>query len=379
METTRSIMTRLICHLLPDAQQYETIESLNDDLLSKLYEMSAKQDLAHLVAASLEKKGLLPKNQIGKAFEKQKMLSILRREQQNYEEKRICDLLEEERIDYILLKGAVIKRFYPEEWMRTSCDIDILIKPEQTEKAIKALTERFGYIHDRAGNRDHSLIAKNRVNLELHYSLLSVDYRLNPLLLRAWEFAEAKEQGYEYAFTNEFFLYHTVAHAQYHFVEGGCGARCILDLWLLLRDLEYSEEKLFSLLDESGSRKFFLGLKELGKVWFEGLPHNESTLLLEEYILNGGMFGSRYNLGSTGMHKGGNNWFKYLWSRIYYPREKLEKVYYDLKEKPWLFPVYQVRRWFNIFKKENRMGVYEELKGRAKGDSTAKLMEYLGI
>ena len=39
----------------------------------------------------------------------------------------ICSALNRESIAYIPLKGSVIKDLYPESWMRTSCDIDILV------------------------------------------------------------------------------------------------------------------------------------------------------------------------------------------------------------------------------------------------------------
>ncbi|MBO4954226.1 MAG: nucleotidyltransferase family protein, partial [Clostridia bacterium] len=36
-------------------------------------------------------------------------------------------------IDFMPLKGAVIRQYYPEPWMRTSCDIDIHVKKDRLE------------------------------------------------------------------------------------------------------------------------------------------------------------------------------------------------------------------------------------------------------
>ncbi len=378
MNSVQDIMVGLLCECLPHAVKRDILQITESEILAKLYDLSSKHDIAHLVALGLEKRGLLPNNKIGAAFTKQKMLAIFRREQINFEEERICRLFEENAITYIPLKGAVIKKYYPEEWMRTSCDIDILVHPNQVDDAIKALVENFGYVHDRAGNRDHSLLSKSGVNLELHYSLTSVDERLNPLLSRAWEYAIPENGGYKHRLSDEYFMFHTIAHAQYHFMEGGCGARCLIDLWLLEQKNEFDRQKLLALLSECGSVDFYKGLLKLTEVWFEGIPHSEMTVLLEEYILNGGMFGSRFNQGSSGEHRGGN-WFSYIFNRIFFTREHLERIYPNLKKHPLLFPYYQVKRWFNLFKKENRQGVLSELKGRKQAEATSRLMKELGI
>jgi len=378
MDRIREIMFGLLCESFPNAMQREIPKSIEPDEIAKLYELSVSHDIAHLIAVALEKHELLPDDDIGAAFRKQKMLAIFRREQIDFEEARICELFEKKEIAYIPLKGAIIKKFYPQPWMRTSCDIDILIHPQQIDLAIAALTEEYGYVHTGYNNRDHSLLSKSGVNLELHYYLISNDERLNPLLLRAWDYASSEKGGYRYKFSDEYFLFHTIAHAQYHFMEGGCGARCLIDLWLIGQDLKFDEGRLYELLDECGSVGFYKGLLELIGVWFEGKPHSELTLMLEDYILNGGMFGSRFNQGSSGEHKGGN-WLKYIYSRIFFPREKLERIYPKLKDRGWLLPYYQVKRWFNLFKRENRKGVISELKGRSQRATTEKMMEELGI
>ncbi len=378
METTRSIMLDLLCECLPNAARHNIPENIDSETISSLYTLASNHDIAHLIALALENHRLLPNNEIGDEFKKQKLLAIFRREQINFEEERICTLLEEEKIDYIPLKGAIIKNFYPEQWMRTSCDIDILIHPQDSERAIKELNQKYGYIHTGSNNRDHSLSAKSGVTLELHYHLISNDERLNPLLLKAWEYAIPENGGCKHKFTNEYFLFHTIAHAQYHFMEGGCGARCLIDLWLLNKGFDFDKEKLFDLLNQCGSVGFYNGLVSLTRVWFEGEHHSELTLMLEDYILNGGVFGSRFNQGSSGEHKGGNL-FKYIFSRIFFSREKLERIYPNLKKHSILLPYYQIKRWFNLFKKENRKGVISELKGRSQRETTAKMMEELGI
>lgn len=52
----------------------------------------------------------------------------------NYEYEQVCDALEKAEIPFIPLKGVVIREYYPEPWMRTSCDIDILVREKNLKK-----------------------------------------------------------------------------------------------------------------------------------------------------------------------------------------------------------------------------------------------------
>ena len=69
-------------------------------------------------------------------------MSVYRNEQIKYAFAQICDTFELSSIPYIPLKGSVIRPYYPKESMRTSCDIDILVKEENHEAAIDVLVQR---------------------------------------------------------------------------------------------------------------------------------------------------------------------------------------------------------------------------------------------
>lgn len=54
----------------------------------------------------------------------------------------ISNALESQQIEYILLKGAVIRDLYPQKWMRTSCDIDVLVHEDELNCAISIIEKR---------------------------------------------------------------------------------------------------------------------------------------------------------------------------------------------------------------------------------------------
>ena len=97
----------------------------------ELYRLSKKHDMAHIVGAALERRGLLGDDEVSAAFRKQQMLAVYRYETINYELEEIRELFEGEGIAFMPLKGSVIRKYYPQPWMRTSCDIDILVKEEE--------------------------------------------------------------------------------------------------------------------------------------------------------------------------------------------------------------------------------------------------------
>lgn len=112
-----------VCGMTIDRSQYE----LTDEELVKLYKLSKSHDLAHLVGDVLIKNDLIGDGEIKAKFQKQIMLAVYRYEKINYELGRLRKVLNEAEIPFIPLKGSVIRQYYPEPWMRTSCDIDVLV------------------------------------------------------------------------------------------------------------------------------------------------------------------------------------------------------------------------------------------------------------
>ena len=99
--------------------------------IQALYDLSVFHDMAHLVCSGLDRAGLMPEGEayapLVKAFRKQKKLAVFRAENIAYEYGRLRKVLGDAGIDYMPLKGSILRGYYPEGWMRTSCDIDLLV------------------------------------------------------------------------------------------------------------------------------------------------------------------------------------------------------------------------------------------------------------
>ena len=139
------------------------------ELLAKLYTLSKSHDLAHLVGDALTKNNIIGDGEIKAKFQNQMMLAVYRYEKINYELGRLREAMNEAKIPFIPLKGSVIRQYYPKPWMRTSCDIDILVHESDLERAVAILVDKLAYKRESKGSHDISLFSDYGVHLELHY------------------------------------------------------------------------------------------------------------------------------------------------------------------------------------------------------------------
>ena len=317
-----------------------------------LYEMSRHHDLAHLLDYAYKISGIeITDEKTSFKFLKQQAMSVMRYENLSLALKEISLLLEEEKIQFIPLKGAVIRNLYPEPWMRTSCDIDILVHEEELDRAEKLICEKLGFTSKgERGYHDISLYSNTGVHLELHFNIKENMDNIDGLLEKVWEYALPKSEGScEHVLKNEFLLFQHVAHMSYHVVGGGCSLRYFMDLYLLENRLDLDKFVFDKMLAECGLEKFHKASLKLANVWFANKEHDDITLLYQRYILNGGIYGTKMNSIAAKAEKKGT--LSYICGRIFMPYEQLCVTYPSLKGKKLLVPFYQVRRWGRILKK----------------------------
>ena len=343
--------------------------------LAAMYQLSKAHDVAHLVGDALNKSGVfenlsadIDENEraaiakVKEKFDEQIFTAVYRYENINYELEQICKTLEEAKIPFIPLKGSVIRKYYPEPWMRTSCDIDILVKEADADKAAEYLQTQLQYGVDRKGQHDVSMFTASNVHVELHFKLLDSDFKQVKDLIDVWSGDEISLlSDSEYQMSKELFLLYHIYHMAKHFVHGGCGIKPFIDLWIIKNKVGFDEEKAQKMLQESGLLAFFERSTDLVNVWFEGKEHSEITQEMEIYILQGGVYGTlKQNLAMSQNKKGGK--FRHLLSKIFLSYEQMKVYYPSVKKCPILFPFYQVRRWCRILFCGGRKAAMNEIK-----------------
>lgn len=356
-----------------------------NDELKALYKLSKSHDLVHIVADALIKRQLIEDENVKNVFEAAIMSAVFRYENINGELETIKKALSEAKIPFIPLKGSVIRKFYPEPWLRTSCDIDVLVHENDVKAMTEILTSKFGFTLEDRAYHDYSLYSSTGIHLELHFSIKENCKNLDKVLQCAWDYAiPLPESPYEFVFTNEFILFHIYAHAAYHFVEGGgCGIRPFIDVKLLKQNIEYDADKLTSLLSEAKISVFANNFDKLYRAWFDGGEYDETTLEMEAFVLNGGVYGNVQNRTAT-RRTSKKGAFRNLWARLWLPYETLCEYYPKLKGRRILQPFYEIKRWFKLFKKDVRKRSVNEIKvnteiSEDKVASAEKMLKDLGL
>ncbi len=323
----------------------------SEELLPNLYETANMHDVTHLVAKGLSENGMFINGEAYSEKFKSKMLQALYRyEQMNYVYCEICSALEKESIPYMPLKGSILRSYYPEPWMRTSCDIDVLVHKEDLQMAVSYLTKNLNYEERELSPHDVSLYTSAGIHIELHFDLVE-DGRANnavEILRTAWDYAVLRKEGsFLYDTTDDFFYFYHIAHMAKHFEIGGCGVRTFIDQWILDNMDNKDQCKRDELLKKGGLSRFAEVARHLSKVWLDGAEHTEITKQLESFIVSGGAYGTTENRVAVQQQKKGGK-LKYALSRVFIPYEIIKYQYPILQKHRWLTPIMEIRRWCKL-------------------------------
>lgn len=329
----------------------EVVAACTPSILSKVYYLAAKHDLAHLAAHALENL-TLSENEILKKFKAAKSQAIYRYMRQDFEYHRICNALEQGNIPFIPLKGAVLRDQYPQAWMRTSVDLDVLVHPEDVTRAADILEAKLSYKIEGRATHDVSLQTPGGAHIELHFDLVEEGRASSAkaVLDKVWEIAVLKDgSDFCYELPDAWLYFYHIAHMAKHFEVGGCGIRAFLDLWLLENIAAGDPNHRRVMLEQGGLLRFTQAAVKLSRVWFSCEAPDDLSQRLEQFILQGGTFGSSGNRVALNQQNRGGK-LAYLISRIFIPYEKLKRYYPILEKYRWLTPFMQVRRWFMLLK-----------------------------
>lgn len=344
MQTTEILFAVLRYVVCGEALTEEIKKACTPGMLEAVYALAQKHDLAHLVAHAVE--GLdIPDCEVLKNLKNAKIRAIYRYARMDYEYARICQILEAARIPFIPLKGSVLRQYYPEPWMRTSGDIDVLVKEDDLAHAVRELEAQGWTADSQLQYQNICLHASSGVLLELHFNIRVKMDAADAVMDAVWQNVICEEgKQYTYRQTDPFFICHHVAHMAKHVLVGGCGIRPFLDIWLLISRLPPDDKILQALCQEAHLGVFFQQALLLANVWFGKEQHTQMSEKLETFVLNGGVYGSVSNKVVVSQAIVGGKRRHFL-HRMFVPYEEMKRMYPVLKEKGWLMPAYQVVRW----------------------------------
>lgn len=355
------------------------------EMLEELYPLAKSHDVAHLVGKALDGLGL-PESPTLTKFRNKMLQAVYRYARQDYEYQQVCASLEAAQIPYLPLKGTVLRPHYPEAWMRTSCDTDILIHKEDLARAKAVILNDLHFTERRTSPHDVSLISPTKELLELHFAIIEdfVSPKAREILDRVWEYVTpAADSAYRYEMPDDLFYYYHIVHMAKHVENGGCSIRFFLDTWILNHRVPHDPAKREALLTDGGRLTFDRSARKLAEIWFGDEEEDTPSHYFARYILRGGNFGNMTNRVAIRQSKEGGKW-RYMMKRVILPYDLIKYYFPILQKRKWLTPWYQIVRWWNLLTRGNVRHSIGEVKINTFYDNsdtipTDVLIRYLGL
>lgn len=272
-------------------------------------------------------------------------------------------------IDYLPVKGCILKSLYPHPAARAMGDADILIRVSQQEQIVP-LVKELGYTPGIAGTVDWAWNSKH-LHLELHTALVPYYATLEHNFFQdVWDRA-VKGPGHRYDLTCEDAFLFIFAHYARHYRNSGIGIRQPIDLWVWQQKFpEMDMEQVYAGLEALHLTEFFHNTQKMLAAWFDdSIPPDDRVLFMTEYIFSSGSWGHRatsrvssalrFSKAAGSGRKGRRQQFLFV---AFPPLENMRIRYPVLRKAPWLLPLFWPVRWIDaaLFRRKNLQKVYED-------------------
>lgn len=207
-----------------------------DEKLSweKLYAIAVEHGVTQLIWQVLQKSEFIDKlsNEIRQGFNKQQKIVIIKDANIEYEIEKIKKDFLECGIRFIILKGYVMRSYYPESFMRTMSDVDILYDTSQTAQVREVLAKNKFALKSSEEKNDVFVSKNSGMIIEMHRNLIpfSEDEKYQ---YAKDVFKRAVYNDGCYEMTKEDFYIFILMHLARHFFEAGIGIKAFVDIWLI--------------------------------------------------------------------------------------------------------------------------------------------------
>lgn len=282
--------------------------------------------------------------------------------------KQVIAVLNSNNINHTLIKGYILRNYYPDRKARSFGDIDFLIDEKDREKCHTILTDMgYKYIEEYSSlyvwTYDNGLL-----HLEVHTAIIYETLFNNFDYIRYFkEKSNNKEliNGCTYELRKEDHFLFIMVHLAKHFYHMGAGIRMILDIVVFMQkfgqsmDFEYIRKELCHIRLERFSDIIFNICKKYFNSEVDCKPINGDILeLVVDYIVSHGVYGfDNKNIIDIQFNQGGNNRILLLIKKLFPDRNDLENYYPQFYKYP-LFYAW-LRRWiYVITNKEKRKSIY---------------------
>lgn len=344
--------------------------------IGRIYYIAKKHNLVSIMAQAMENMGFESDSDIWKRWLKEKNQLIYKSVLMDVEREAIQDFFEKNNIWYMLLKGMVIRKYYPAPELREMADNDILFDNKYSKEVYEFMTAR-GYKSDDYNKGYHDEYLKPPAyNFEMHRQLVSSKERpkwyeyykdVKSILIKDTNEnretaanSESNNTSNQFYFSDNDFYVYFIVHTYKHFLNSGMGLRTVLDVYLYVSnlqeklDFDYIEEQLkkldaydFEQTFRSIAFKMFDENLEDRK-WWDLFDVKEQEML--SYVLDAGTYGNLENsvahkMGYTkGEKKKASDKVKYIFRRLFPSMDTIEEFFPFFYKHKWAIPFLYIYR-----------------------------------
>lgn len=274
----------------------------------------------------------------------------------------LCKYLACNQIDYLPLKGIILKDYYLDPYTREFADNDILFD-ESKDKVVRDFFVNKGYTVESFKKTNHDVYIKEPFfNFEMHRALFGENGDVEKEIVYFKDYLSKAhlKDNYEHELTNEDFYIYFTAHTYKHFHISGCGIRTLIDYYLFLKknnnlDFKYINQE----LEKLGLLDFADQIKTLSLKIFDDEPIDDKEVEMLLFIASSGTYGTLEHSVAKGVKEKGK--FGYFMTRIFPPYKFYKSTYPWAYYCPILIPIAWLCRFFRIMFK-NRKKAQTELK-----------------
>lgn len=275
-------------------------------------------------------------------------------ERQRSQLKKLFAAFDANGIEYMPVKGSLMKQMYPKTDMRIMGDADILIRMEQYDK-VRPIMESLGY--EEKLESDHELVWSHPgLYLELHKRLIpSYNKDYAAYYGDGWQLGHpGKENPLCYEMSDEDQLIYVFTHFAKHYRDGGVGLRHMTDLYVYKKvKPNLNESYILGELKKLQLDVFYGNVYETLDYWFEDGAETEVSDMVTKFIFASGVFGTheghvaaeglRGSVGSNAKKMRMKKW----WNLVFLPYGSMCIKYPVLKKVPILLPIMWPVRWIS--------------------------------
>lgn len=354
----------------------------------QVFNYSKNQTLVPLVYYGILESDIDIPDEIKQSFNHCLLSHILVDQRQQFELAKIYEAFDRESIEYMPIKGAVLRPIYPKTEMRPMGDADILIRMHDKDKVEDNMV-KLGYTLEKESAHEY-VFNKDNICIEIHKCLIppySKDYYA--YYGDGWQLANKAEDGSRYEMSKEDHFTYLITHFAKHYRAGGIGVLHMVDFWVYLRTYQIDTDYVRGELEKLSLGKFFDNVMQTVDSWFNGAPYTEMTQFITQHIFNNGIWGtqethsmaSAVKVSKSSSVKG----IKLKRAvRLIFPKiSSMQYRYPVLKKCPVLLPFVWIWRFFDVllFKRDKLNRRINELNSTNEEAVTEyqKAINYVGL